>query len=75
MKNMSFGNVIFAKSYLDFVRLQSFLDEQNVSFIGISEYSNDVDVARSISLFADRRKKILLYTERAHFYNRFKFKE
>jgi U3 small nucleolar RNA-associated protein 25 len=58
------------RSYLDFVRVRNALTKAEVSFCVNSEYTDLKNGARARSLFADGRKRVLLVTERAHFYHR-----
>jgi U3 small nucleolar RNA-associated protein 25 len=64
------GYLIVVASFLDMDRLAKFLEEQNIAFTKISEYSKRCNDVRSKTLFYDGRKNILLYSERAHFYKR-----
>jgi U3 small nucleolar RNA-associated protein 25 len=64
------GSLVFVPSYFDFVRVRNLLTEHEVSFAVASEYTPPRDAARARTLFADGRKKVLLVTERAHFYHR-----
>ncbi|KAK9865904.1 hypothetical protein WJX84_009973 [Apatococcus fuscideae] len=65
------GQLVFVSSYFDFVRLRNWLAEQDgASWGAVSEYTEAPEVARARSLFAKGRTRILLYTERLHFYFR-----
>lgn len=64
------GLAIFASSYLEFVRLRNFLKAQGASLAVYCEYTPATDVARARGRFVRGERKILLYTERAHFYFR-----
>ena len=64
------GQLIYIPSYFDFVRVRNFLRAESASFLGLSEYTERADMARARSYFADGRRRVLLYTERAQFYNR-----
>ena len=64
------GQLIFVPSYFDFVRLRNFLKGQEAQFVGLSEYAKTSDVSRGRSHFYHGRRRIMLYTERSHFYNR-----
>jgi U3 small nucleolar RNA-associated protein 25 len=64
------GSLLFVRSYLDFVRVRNALTKAEVSFCVNSEYTDAKNAARARSLFADGRKRVLLVTERAHFYHR-----
>lgn len=64
------GALVFVRSYFDFVRVRNLLTSEDVSFAVVSEYTPPKDAARARSIFADGRKRVLLVTERAHFYFR-----
>lgn len=64
------GALVFVRSYFDFVRVRNLLTSEDVSFAVLSEYTPPKDAARARSIFADGRKRVLLVTERAHFYFR-----
>ena len=64
------GLLIFAASYFEFVRLRGFLKEQRASLAVNSEYTDSSNVMRARTRFRLGERKILLYTERAHFYFR-----
>ncbi|QSL65033.1 hypothetical protein MERGE_002337 [Pneumocystis wakefieldiae] len=68
------GFIIFISSYFDFVRIRNYLNKEGTSFTFISEYSSNSDVSKARSYFNTRNKKILLYTERAHYYRRYNIK-
>ncbi|KAG0498385.1 hypothetical protein HPP92_003076 [Vanilla planifolia] len=57
------GTMIFTSSYFEFVRIRNFL-----------KYTKQSDVSRSRLWFFEGRRKIMLYTERAHFYHRYKIR-
>ena len=47
---------------------------QDASFVGLSEYTKTSDVSRGRSHFFHSRKRIMLYTERCHFYHRYRIR-
>lgn len=68
------GQLIFVRSYFDFVRLRNLLKEEGASFVGLCEYTKHSDVSRGRSNFFHGRRRIMLYTERAHFYHRYRLR-
>ncbi|KAG5513787.1 hypothetical protein PMAC_000825 [Pneumocystis sp. 'macacae'] len=68
------GFLIFISSYFDFVRIRNYLNKEEISFTFISEYSSNSEVSKARSYFNTSNKKILLYTERVHYYRRYNIK-
>uniref|UniRef100_A0A7N0UUN4 non-specific serine/threonine protein kinase n=1 Tax=Kalanchoe fedtschenkoi TaxID=63787 RepID=A0A7N0UUN4_KALFE len=66
------GIMIFMSSYLEFVRIRNFLKSQDASFCLLGEYTKQSDISRARIWFFEGKRKIMLYTERAHFYHRYK---
>lgn len=64
------GVLLFVSSYYDFVRVRNFLKAQGASFGVYCEYTQGSDVLRVRTRFAHQDRRIMLYTERAHFYFR-----
>lgn len=64
------GQLLYVPSYFDFVKIRNYLKQEAASFVTLSEYSTTKDMARARSYFADNRRRVLVYTERAQFYNR-----
>ncbi|GAB6022102.1 hypothetical protein CHUAL_006245 [Chamberlinius hualienensis] len=68
------GTVIFVSYYWDYVYVRNFLRKNDVGFAQICEYHEPGKVAEARDKFFHRHRKFLLYTERTHFYNRYKIK-
>lgn len=70
IREASCGQLLFVPSYFDLVRVRNFLRKEAASFVVLSEYTTAQDMARARNYFCDGRRRVLLYTERCHFYNR-----
>ncbi|EOA37780.1 hypothetical protein CARUB_v10012647mg [Capsella rubella] len=68
------GVMIFIHSFFEFVRLRNFLKSQNASFCLLGEYAKNADISRARERFFVGSRKIMLYTERAYFYRRYKIR-
>ncbi|KAG5566394.1 hypothetical protein RHGRI_002094 [Rhododendron griersonianum] len=66
------GIMLFISSYFEFVRVRNFLKSQDASFCLLGEYTKQSDISRARVWFFQGSRKIMLYTERAHFYHRYK---
>lgn len=66
--------LIMIPSYFDFVRVRNHMQQHNYSFESISEYTPKPEVDRARHAFNTSEVQILLYTERTHFYRRYKMK-
>ncbi|XP_035546121.1 U3 small nucleolar RNA-associated protein 25 isoform X1 [Juglans regia] len=68
------GVMLFISSYFEFIRIRNFLKSQDASFCLLGEYTEQSDISRARVWFFEGRRKIMLYTERAHFYFRYKIR-
>nr|XP_022332031.1 digestive organ expansion factor homolog [Crassostrea virginica] len=66
--------LIFISSYFDYVRIRNYFVREDIEFAQINEYSSDKTITRSRSEFYHGRVHFLLYTERIHFYRRYKLR-
>eukprot|EP00798_Chlamydomonas_sp_ICE-L_P009960 gene9960-7836_t len=69
-ESLSYGLLIFLPNYFDFVRVRNFMKAEDADYTAISEYTEPPDVTAARSRFFNRKRRILLYTERTHFYHR-----
>ncbi|PNH02448.1 U3 small nucleolar RNA-associated protein 25 [Tetrabaena socialis] len=69
------GLLLFVPDYFDFLRLRNALRaDDSVDFATITEYSSNSEVTRSRARFYHGQRRLLLYTERAHFYHRYRIR-
>eukprot|EP00124_Ichthyophonus_hoferi_P000693 Ihof_evm22s27 gene=Ihof_evmTU22s27 len=65
---------IFVSSYFNYVRLRNFFKKEELSATYICEYTKDKDISRSRSLMYHGRRDFLLFTERFHFFRRYRLR-
>ena len=66
--------LIYIPSYFDFVAIRNLLTKQEASFVSVTEYARVSEVSRGRARFHQGRKNIMLYTGRAHFFQRHQIK-
>lgn len=66
--------LIYIPSYFDFLRLRNYMRKEEISFTHICEHTEKGKMAQARKRFFTNQRTFLLYTERAHFYNRFNIK-
>ncbi|VEU21112.1 DEKNAAC102028 [Brettanomyces naardenensis] len=72
-----YGTLVYVANYVDYIRLTNYLKEStSVPFVAIDEYSSQSKLTRNRASFAEGRgdAKVMLYTERLHFYKRYDIK-
>lgn len=62
--------MIFIPSYFDFVSVRNLFLKKEVSFVSVTEYARVSEVSRGRARFLQGIKPIMLYTGRAHFFQR-----
>ncbi|KAL5008092.1 hypothetical protein ScPMuIL_013673 [Solemya velum] len=65
---------IFIPSYFDFVRVRNYFAKEELDFLHINEYSSDKVISKARNQFFHRKVHFLLYTERFHFYKRYRIR-
>ena len=68
------GTILFVPSYFDFLRIQNLFMEEGLRPAMCSEYTDPKEQTRNRSLFFHGDQRILIYTERNHFYHRFRIR-
>ncbi|AQK39226.1 U3 small nucleolar RNA-associated protein 25 [Zea mays] len=68
------GLLLFVSSYFEYIRISNFLKSKEASFCRIGEATSQQDISRARLWFFEGKKKILLYSERSHFYHRYKIR-
>lgn len=73
-KNPIDHTLIVVSSYFDYVRIRNHFRREKLSFTQICEYTEDNKVAKARQLFYFGARQFLIYSERCHFYHRYKIK-
>jgi len=66
--------LVLIPSYFDFVKVRNWFKFSDLDYSEISEYTKDKKIAQARDEFFHNEKHFLLYTERSHFYRRFRIK-
>jgi U3 small nucleolar RNA-associated protein 25 len=53
---------------------RNFVKAEDADYTVLSEYSSFPQVTRARAVFFQRRRRLMLYTERAHFYHRYRIR-
>ncbi|KAK9460371.1 uncharacterized protein V1516DRAFT_686040 [Lipomyces oligophaga] len=80
----SAGTIIVVPSYVDYVRVRNYFEQEHqigkklgssgFEFVAINEYTSTSELTRSRALFREGKVKIMLYTERLHYFRRYEIK-
>uniref|UniRef100_A0A1I7YQN2 BPH_2 domain-containing protein n=1 Tax=Steinernema glaseri TaxID=37863 RepID=A0A1I7YQN2_9BILA len=65
------GTMIFVSSYFDYVRLRNYMKREGESFVQLHEYATNIKISRARGMFFGKEKKIIMMTERFHFYRHY----
>ncbi|KAK9090196.1 hypothetical protein Sjap_023373 [Stephania japonica] len=68
------GTMLFISSYFEFIRVRNFLKSQEASFCLLGEHAKSSDISRARIWFFEGTRKMILYTERFHFFHRYKIR-
>lgn len=66
--------LVFVPSYLDYVRMRNELQRQEVDHVTCCEYTEAPSISRARSWFFHGQVKVLLCTERFHYYRRYQLR-
>ena len=68
------GTLLYIPSYFDFLQIQRLFKEEGLSPAICCEYTESAEQTRARGRFFNGEKRVLLYTERNHFYQRFRLR-
>lgn len=68
-------SVIFVQNYFEYVRIKSFLEENDPGIVCISEYTSKANRQRSISLWNSNASKAICITERLMYFRKLNLKQ
>uniref|UniRef100_A0AC34GNC0 U3 small nucleolar RNA-associated protein 25 n=1 Tax=Panagrolaimus sp. ES5 TaxID=591445 RepID=A0AC34GNC0_9BILA len=71
LPSLEHGTLIFVSSYFDFIRLRNYMKKEGESFVQLHEYAKDKKIARARGMFYQRRKKLIVMTERFYYFKRY----
>lgn len=77
MQTKQKATLVYIPSYFDFLAIRNVMLKHDVAsrhFVSVTEYSRNTEVSRGRHRFLQGRKRIMLYTGRAHFFLRHKIK-
>ena len=62
------------KAYFDYVKVRNWFKASDLDYCEVNEYTKEKKIAQARDMFYHNEKHFLLYTERCHFYRRFRLK-
>ncbi|CAH1262114.1 DIEXF [Branchiostoma lanceolatum] len=78
LPQMKDGNMqrtlFFIPSYFDFVRIRNYFRQEDITFAQICEYTTQANISRARQYFQRGDRPFLLFTERFHFFRRYRIK-
>jgi U3 small nucleolar RNA-associated protein 25 len=77
MQTKQKSTLVYIPSYFDFLAVRNVMLKHDVAskhFVSVTEYARNTEVSRGRHRFLQGRKRIMLYTGRAHFFLRHKIK-
>ncbi|XP_078671933.1 U3 small nucleolar RNA-associated protein 25 homolog [Branchiostoma floridae x Branchiostoma belcheri] len=66
--------LFFIPSYFDFVRIRNYFRKEDITFAQICEYTTQANISRARQYFQRGDRPFLLFTERFHFFRRYRIK-
>ena len=74
LKHDQAHTMIYIPSYFDYVRVRNLFRKLDVNFCTLCEYNSPQQVSRSRTTFYQKRRNIVLMTERFHFFKRYRIR-
>lgn len=77
MQTKQKSTLVYIPSYFDFLAIRNVMLKNDIAskhFVSVTEYARNTEVSRGRHRFLQGRKRIMLYTGRAHFFLRHKIK-
>jgi len=68
------GILLYIPNYYEYVKLRNYFRKEAKSYVLASEYTDPKAITRARAQFNEGTKTFMLYTERFHFYNRYKIR-
>ena len=73
-KDSMYHTCVFVPSYFDYVKVRNWFKASDLDYCEVNEYTKEKKIAQARDMFYHNEKHFLLYTERSHFYRRFRLK-